>query len=407
MQPILFQDDPQFWYETQRALGHASYGGAEPGEVLAITSRIVPGDYDGWHDEWSAAAARIEAEARTALARGHRITARDGLLRASNYYRSAEFFLHGDTADPRIADAYEHSVAAFRDAIPHLPYAVTPVAIPYEDTTLSGYFYRGGEGRRPVVVMHNGFDGSVEEMHFFGAAAAAERGFHVLAFDGPGQPSSRHRDGLVFRPDWEHVVTPIVDWLLAEHADEVDETAIALLGISMGGILAPRAAAFEHRLAAVIAIDGVYDLGEVSTQDLPLPRAQAEQALRAPELPEVDAALEDAMASNPTARWAFTHGMYAMGVDSPRKFLAAYLDYSLAGGIAERITASVLVADAEEDLFFAGQAERLYEHLAAPKTLLRFTSAEGAGAHCHSGAQRLAFGRVYDWLEETIAASRA
>ncbi|HEX3960699.1 MAG TPA: hypothetical protein VHZ03_29450 [Trebonia sp.] len=46
--------------------------------------------------------------------------------------------------------------------------------------------------------------------------------------------------------------------------------------------------------------------------------------------------------------------------------------------------------------------EDLYNHLTCPKTLLRFTSSEGAGAHCHSGAQRLAFGRIYDWLDETL-----
>ncbi len=78
-----------------------------------------------------------------------------------------------------------------------------------------------------------------------------------------------------------------------------------------------------------------------------MPRAQSASVLRGPDCPEVDAALEGVMASNQTARWAVTHGMYAMGVDSPRKFLAAYLDYSLADGIAGRITAPVLVGDAE------------------------------------------------------------
>ena len=185
-----------------------------------------------------------------------------------------------------------------------MPYPLTPVEIPFEGTMLHGYYYRApGEGRNPVVVMHNGFDGSVEEMHFFGAAAAVERGYDVLSLDGR----------------------------------------------------------------------------------------------------ELDAALEESMQSEPTARWAFTHGMYAMGVDTPRKFLASYLDYSVANSLAEQIIAPVLVADAEDDLFFQGQAEKLYDHITAPKKLLRFTTAEGAGAHCHPGAQRLAFGRIYDWLDDTLA----
>ncbi|MFC7643421.1 hypothetical protein ACFQX6_23300 [Streptosporangium lutulentum] len=63
-------------------------------------------------------------------------------------------------------------------------------------------------------MMHNGFDGSAEEMHFVGAAALVERGYHVLTFDGPGQPGPMHREGLVFRPDWENVVGPVLDHLL-------------------------------------------------------------------------------------------------------------------------------------------------------------------------------------------------
>ena len=54
MKPLFFPNDPQFWFETQRALGHAAYGGADIGEVFATAERITAGDYDGWHDEWLA-----------------------------------------------------------------------------------------------------------------------------------------------------------------------------------------------------------------------------------------------------------------------------------------------------------------------------------------------------------------
>jgi alpha-beta hydrolase superfamily lysophospholipase len=403
MKPLFFPDDPQFWYETQRALGHSAYGGAELGEVAVVAERITPGDYDSWYNEWTAAADARVQEATTALNSGHIISARDAFLRASNYARSAEFFLHGNPLDPRIDKSYAQSVDAFGMFVKLSEGRIEKVEIPFEDSKLYGYFYRSGsKAKSPTVIMHNGFDGSAEEMHFFGAAAAVERGYNVLSFDGPGQPSARRRHGMLFRPNWESVVTPVLDWLLAERTD-VATNQIALLGISMGGLLAPRAAAFEPRLAAVMAVDGVYDLGEISTQDLPMPRDQAEILLRADEEPEIDAALAAVIEQNPTARWAFTHGMYAMGVDSPRKFLAAYLDYTLAGGIAEKIAVPTLVAEAQDDLFFAGQAQKLYDHIVAPKELLLFTTAEGAGAHCHSGAQRLAFGRIYDWLDNALA----
>ncbi len=239
MQPVLFADDKQFWYQTQRVLGHAAYGGADTGEVLATVQRIVSGDYDSWHDEWLATAERIAREAEGAVKAGHRISGRDGLLRASNYYRCAEFFLHGQPDDPRIDYSYEQSVACFERAAALFRPAVEPVEIPFEPATLHGYFHRGaGHGLLPTVIMHNGFDGPAEEMHFFGAAAAAERGYNVLSFDGPGQPAARPSDRLPFRPDWENVVTPVVDWVMTRPG--VDQFRVALLGVSMGGYLAAR-----------------------------------------------------------------------------------------------------------------------------------------------------------------------
>jgi dienelactone hydrolase len=364
MQPVLFAEDKQFWYETRRVLGHAAYGGADTGEVLATAQRIVSGDYDSWHDEWLATAERIAREAESAVNAGHRVSGRDGLLRASNYYRCAEFFLHGQPDDPRIDYSYEQSVACFAQAAALFSPPVEPVEIPFEPAALHGYFYRGagpgpgrgaGHGLLPTIVMHNGLDGPAEEMHFFGAAAAAERGYNVVSFDGPGP--ARHRDGLTLRPDWENVVTPVVDWAAARPG--VDPYRIALLGVSMGGYLAARAAAFEHRLAACIAVDGIYDLGVITTAGFPGPRSEVERMLRAD-------------------------------------------DYSLGGGVAEKISCPTLICEAEEDIFFRGQPQQVYDHLTGARTLMRFSSAEGAGAHCHSGAQRLAFGRIYDWLDDTL-----
>ncbi|GAA2266728.1 alpha/beta fold hydrolase [Nonomuraea roseoviolacea subsp. roseoviolacea] len=402
MKPLLFPGNPSFWYETLRSFGHIAYGGADFGEVVTTCERIIPGDYDSWHDAWLATADRVAGEGRAALEGGHRVSARDAFLRASNYYRSAEFFLHGDPADPRIRHAYDASVACFREAAALFTPAVEPVEIPYEGTVLPGYLYRADDSgtARPTVVMFNGFDGTVEEMHFFGAAAAAERGYTVLAFDGPGQPGTRHRQGLGFRPDWEKVVGSVIDHAVTR--PEVDPSRVALLGASMGGLLAPRAAAFDDRVAALVCLDGVYDLGDIATAGIPLPRAEAERRLRADHDPELDAMLAEAMAGSPMLRWAVEHGMFALNVTTPRAFGAAYLDYHLRDGVAEKISCPTLVCAGADDGFFRGQPEQLYEHLTCPRTLLEFTAGQGADAHCQSGAQRLAFARVYDWLDDAL-----
>jgi dienelactone hydrolase len=401
---LLFQDDPQFWYETVRLFGAAEYGGALFGEVIAIASKIKSGDYDSWYDANNAFADRISAEGEAQLKKGHGISARDSFLRASSYYRSSEFFLHANPDDPRMKRAYERSVACYKASAALFSPAIEAVEIPYEGTTLPGYFHSPDPSGRPckTLLINNGFDGSAEEMHWGPARAAVDRGYNVLVVDGPGQFGPVHRQGLHFRPDWEKVVTPMVDFAL-QRAD-VDPHKIALHGVSFGGYLAPRAAAFEQRLAACIADDGVYDYGASQISSIP-PQVRPKflAALSAPSAPQLDARLEQVMKANSTARWAFTHGMYVLGVKTPREYLAVTQTYHLRDGIAEQIKCPTLVCDAEKDLFFSGQAQQLYDHLTCPKTMIKFTDAEGAGAHCEVGASRLALARMYDWLDEVLA----
>jgi hypothetical protein len=255
--PPLFPEDAQFWFETVRAFGASEYGGSSFGEVLTVVSGIKPGDYDSWYDAWNGAADRIANEAADQLSRNHRVSARDSFLRATTYYQASEFFLHGDPKDPRIARAYRRSIDCYVQCAKLCDPKIEPVEIPYEETTLPGYFHHADStgASRPTLIAHTGFDGSAEEMHASGARAAVERGYNVLAFDGPGQYGPLHRAGLVFRPDWEKAVTPVVDFALKQPS--VDPKRIALMGVSLGGYLAPRAAAFEPRLAALIANDGI------------------------------------------------------------------------------------------------------------------------------------------------------
>ena len=129
-QPLVFQDDPHFWFETLRVFAADEYGGGLFGEVLAIASRIKAGDYGSWFEAWSAAADTVAKEADDRLARGHKVSARDGYLRASNYYRSSEFFLHGNPRDPRIARVYRRSVDCYKACAALFDPPIEPVGIP-------------------------------------------------------------------------------------------------------------------------------------------------------------------------------------------------------------------------------------------------------------------------------------
>jgi pimeloyl-ACP methyl ester carboxylesterase len=403
---LVFHDDLQFWYEARRAFGSSSYGASEFGEVLAAVSRIKSGDFDSWYNEFNAMAERVEAEAKTQLAGKHRVSARDSFLRATTYYRTSEFFLHGNQNDPRIYSAYRKSIECYKQCCALCDLPVLPVEIPYEKTTLPGYFHRvDNSGRkRPLFIIHSGFDGSAEELHAEGALAGLERGYNVLTFDGPGQYGPIHRERLPFRPDWEKVVTPVVDYALT--LPEVDPAKIALMGISMGGVLAPRAAAFEKRISALVANDGLYDFGAAILKEVPAAeRPAVEAALNAKEAPQLDRALEQQAKSSTTAAWEFAQGMFVFGAATPRAAMAEMLKYHLRDGVAEKISCPTLVLDAESDMFFKGQPEALYDHLTCPKTMIRFTDAEGAGSHCQVGAHRMAFARIYDWLDDTFKLS--
>jgi alpha-beta hydrolase superfamily lysophospholipase len=241
-------------------------------------------------------------------------------------------------------------------------------------------------------------------MHFQGAAAGAERGYNVLAFDGPGQGSLIRNQGMLFRPDWENVVGPVIDFALT--LPGIDDKQIVLWGVSIGGVLAPRAAAFEHRLAALVAVDGVYDMGLTIRRyagEVP----DLDRRLRADADAELDAELAKGIAASPPMRWATRQGQWVFGAPTPRKACAIQLDYNLRDGIAEKIACPALICDAANDLYFEGKAKLLFDHLTCPKTFLEFTPEEGADAHCQVGAARLAMGRIYNWLDDTLASHTA
>ncbi len=397
---LVFSDET-FWFELLRTMGHAPYGAADLGECLAAAGRMGDGDFERWHQEWFRLAERVRVEAEASAAGGHAVSARGGFLRASNYYRAAEFFLHEDPADPRILATWRASRDAFARALPLLPHPAEAVEIPYDGTTLAGHFYRPDEDPRPrpLVIFHGGLDSTLEELYPAAAAAAVARGYACLTFTGPGQGRAIREQGLPFRPDWEAVVSPVVDFALGRPG--VDRERIALLGWSLGGLLAPRAAAFEPRLAALIAWDGAYDNFASARTMFPPGEEDAAIARLLRDPRSLDEHFRALIAAGTGARWAFGHGMWAFGVDSPGELIAAGRAYSLRG-IAERIACPTLVCEADADPFWQGQPAQLYAALTCPKTLIRFTAEEGAGEHCHVGAHTLFHQRAFDWLDDVL-----
>jgi dienelactone hydrolase len=389
--------DPTFNFNLLRWIGTAPYRGADIAEVLDLAGRLTPGDFESWHSEFRTLAKRVATEGRddefTSSA-----TRRDRAFRAASYYRAADFFLHGNPTDPRIEQTWTAATEQFDRAITELDPAGERVTIQADGFTVPAIFYRAGHDStpRPIILMFNGFDGSQEEMLHLCGFAALERGFNVMTFEGPGQPSVLRGQGLGFRHDWEAVVTPVVDY--CETAPEVDASILGLLGVSFGGYLAPRAAAFEPRIRAVVTIDGLYD-GYQSMLGLLTPELRT--LLDAGDADAFNTAIRRAMAGNKALRWYIEQGLWNFRVASPYEFFEQARPYTLEG-VTDKITCPVLVCSATTDHFNPGQAEKLAEALGERATLRPFTPEESAASHSHPGASVLMNGVVFDWLAKTM-----
>ena len=263
-----FKDD-SFAFEFVRNLGFMYYGGADLGEMIATAGLIAEGDFESWYTQWHHRAHRTLSWADASIDGGHLVSAREGYLRASTYFRMAEFYLHGDPNDARILSEAKASQRAYAKAAELTGSTWEPILIPYEGTTLPGYFYKVDDSGkpRPTLIFHGGFDSSIEELFYFGGAAAIRRGYNCLTFDGPGQGMPMREQQLAFRHDWERIVTPVVDYALTR--PDVDGDRLALQGMSLGGVWAARVVAFEHRFRAAIFFDGVWDLFESYSKLMP------------------------------------------------------------------------------------------------------------------------------------------
>ncbi|MGI8484731.1 MAG: alpha/beta hydrolase family protein [Thermomicrobiales bacterium] len=390
-------EDAEFDGQFLRALDMIFVGGADIGECFITARRIQPGDFDGWLTEWNATADTVYAAAEASLAAGRTVSAREGFLRASTYYRTAGVFLYRPPLDPRFVDSYKRQRDAFQRAAELSEWTIETVQIPYEDTTLEGYFAAPvGATSLPTLVIVDGYDGTKEELFFAGGVAALRRGYAVLLVDGPGQGGPLIEQGMVFRPDWEAVVTPQIEWLLTR--SEVDAKRIAVMGRSWGGYLAPRAATAEHRIAALIADAAQYAPGAGAKMLLP---AEYRDQLDTGDPAILNAALEAAMAQNSSLAFTFNRGMLTHGFSTPLDYLKGSAPYTI-DGLAERIQCPSLICSGENDVR-GGGGKPLYDAIVAPKKYILFTNAEGAGEHDEAGASALFAQRVFDWLDDTLA----
>ena len=353
----------------QRLVAQAPYGGSDLNECLTAVRGIRAGDGEGWVGAWRALAERIEGVAHAALQAGHAVTARDAFFRASAYFRQADFFLAA--TDQRkttlFLDARRCFLAAARLQRP----GIEPIQVAYGEESYAGYFChpvhpRGP--RAPGVIMLGGADSLAEELFFFGGNQVTERGMALLLIDTPGRGSSLRLKGIRTRPDYEKPVGAVIDYL--QGRPEVDPDRIGLAGVSMGGYYAPRVAAFDDRIGAMVLNCGAFELVQDLFDFFP--------------------AIQQQMC------WLVGAGTIAEAREAFRSFTLE--------GVAGRIRCPTLVEHGEDDFIMRVEgARRLSAAIGSrDKTLKIWSREEGGAVHCGFDNWAALFPHMFDWLADRL-----
>jgi Prolyl oligopeptidase family len=393
--PYLFKN-PTFEIIFLTSLGRAYHSAGNVGKVLYLTTQVEDGNFESAYVAFKQAGDEARAQAQESASQGHKESARQAYLWAQNYYDSSTYFIDGSNDPSRFLPTWELLYDCWLKSLPLFDPPIEPVKIPYENTELRGFFIRGKgtAAKRPLLISVNGSDGSLLDMWTWGGAGALARGYDFLTFDGPGQGYALWKQKLFFRPDWEKVITPVVDYALAR--PEVDPKRIAIQGISQGGYWVPRAVAFEKRIAAAVADPGVVDVSTSWTASLPKPMLGL---LSAGRKAEFDGYM--AKTSDPATKSNLNFRMRPFGFTSYYDTYRAVLAYNLRD-VAARITCPMLITEPANESYWPGQSRQLYDLLSSPKKLAHFSESDGADLHCEPKGTGLRDLRIFDWLDETL-----
>lgn len=398
-------DDPGFNFAGLLALGAAGMRASEVGEVLTAVNTINAAGLSEqtFSDTFRAWGDRLAA----GRGGGHEETRRFRSLRAAQYYAQSLFYVLG-TDHPEDEEAVYLAGRKAWDTFTRLctPAAVT-ARVPYGRTRLPVWFFRpdGPVEPRPTVILTNGSDGQNLDMWTYGVAAALDRGWNAVVYDGPGQGQLLFVEEIPFTTRWETVVRPVIDWL--ERRKDVDRSRIAITGLSMGGNLVARAAAFERRLAAVACLPGCVSPWLGFDAEL--------RAIITPDKEETNRVWNEDVVPELTPQLAFTvkkrfeifsaqalrqarQGIVLTDIWTPAQ-VAMGLDITK---VVPRIKAPTLVLDYDFEEFYPGQPRQMYDLLRTRREYVKLTTATGAQLHCSPMAPQQHCDVVFDWLASVL-----
>ncbi|WP_319468649.1 alpha/beta hydrolase [uncultured Pseudodesulfovibrio sp.] len=375
-----FKDADMDFHFGNLVLGSAVNGGVEIGEAFYAASQIKDGDAVSWQTAWYELAKRVEVRGLEALKFGHTVSAREQLLRAAYYYRISLLAMLPDNPELEKRGLKCRSLMKQAGALfePPLEY----FEIPFEDTVLPGFFRKADSSAKPTktLLMIGGGETYIEDLFFYIARQAHERGYNFMTVDLPGQGMLPHA-GHVFRTDTNVPMKAVVDYALSR--SDVDPKKLAAYGISGGGLFVPQAAMHDPRLKAVAMSSAVVDAYPLF------------------------AAMPAALASkDEIASWTSFHGnvvksiCWRYGVNQPSGLIEANLGNTFD---ASKIAAPALLIVGEGE-YRSKEVQRqqkvaLDNFPDSRSTMVVTPSDEGATNHCIMENRSVVGQVLFDWLD--------
>jgi len=371
-----FHDEVNMNFQLNRPL---SFGGGNIDEIRAAASAIR--DLGDWKREFLSLADTAESDGRTGD--------------AAVYVRLAEFFMAA--GDPDKDRAYDRFVELFHDyhTADYDTGRIVEERIPYDSGYLPVMRLPVHDGKKKgALVVHGGYDSLIEEAYLL-LDYFRDHGYEVIAFEGPGQGGCLRRYGLTMVPEWERPTGAVLD--------QYGLDDVTLLGISLGGYLAPRAAAFDKRISAVVAFDVIYDFfGCVASTRGRLFEYALRTLTAIKAAPILNMFVTAKMRRDPFTSWGINQGKHVFGVKTPYHYIREVMKYNTRT-ISPLITQDFLLMAGTQDHFiptemFFKQARALTN--VRSLTCRLFTEAESAQSHCQVGNIELALSFIVSWMDE-------
>ena len=311
-------DEANFNFQLNRTI---MWGDGDLNELSEISKKIVT--TEDWVKEFTSVAQKAENN--------------NEIAKALSYYRMAEFFeFDGSPNKDKLFNQskklfYTYNKAIFENeiAIDYVEYGSSkmPVWICLPKTDIID-----------TIVLHGGNDSYMEEFLPM-VKYLMQKGFAVYLFDGPGQGTALRSFNLHFTHEWEKPVGAVLD---KYHLNDV-----TLVGLSLGGMLAPRAAAFEKRIKRVVAWGITPSFYEVLLSKSP---SIIDTLIKLKQKNIVNFLLRIKMKSEPIAKWGILHGIHSMNVKTPYDFVKRTKDFEMKS-IGNKIEQDFLLIGAYEDNF--------------------------------------------------------